>query len=387
MTNKLNKVIILGTAHPFRGGLAAYNERLAKAFSDRGINTEIVTFTTQYPSFLFPGKTQFTDQPSPTGYKITRLLSSINPFSWIKTGFYIRKQKPDLIITKYWLPFMGPAFGTVAAIAGFRRETIRLSILDNVIPHEHRPGDKFFTKYFIHFTDAFIAMSDSVLHDLKTFTKRKPALFNPHPLYDHYGNPKSKEDACKIIGVDPNFNYLLFFGFIRDYKGLDILLDAMAMVGPKNPKLKLIVAGEFYNNSEPYLQQINNLQIEDYIVLKTDFISDDKVADYFSAADVIVQPYKTATQSGVTQIAYHFEKPMIVTNVGGLPEIVPHMKTGLVSEPNSKAIASAINTFYDLPSNYFEKGLAEEKKKYSWDRMLDSILSIILQLNKSKNEQ
>ncbi len=387
MTNKLNKVIILGTAHPFRGGLAAYNERLAKAFSDRGINTEIVTFTTQYPSFLFPGKTQFTDQPKPIGYKITRLLSSINPFSWIRTGYYIRNQKPDLIITKYWLPFMGPAFGTVAAIAGFNRKTTRLSILDNVIPHEHRPGDKLFTKYFIRFTDAFIAMSDSVLNDLKTFTIRKPALFNPHPLYDHYGSLKSKAEACRSIGVDPNFNYLLFFGFIRDYKGLDILLDAMSMVGPKNPKLKLIVAGEFYNNAVPYLEQIKSLHLDDYVVLKTDFISDDKVADYFSAADVIVQPYKTATQSGVTQIAYHFEKPMIVTNVGGLPEIVPHMKTGLVSEPNSAAIASAINTFYELPSDYFVKGLAEEKKKYSWDRMLDSILSIILQLNKSKNEQ
>lgn len=385
MKNQPHKVIILGTAHPFRGGLAAYNERLAKAFSDQEIDTEIVTFTTQYPSFLFPGKTQFTDQPAPSNYKITRMLSSVNPLTWLKTGLYIRKQKPDLLITKFWLPFMGPAFGTVAAIVGFNRDTTRLSILDNVIPHEHRPGDKLFTRYFIRFTDAFIAMSDSVLKDLKSFTPNKPALFNPHPLYDHYGKPDNKVTACNNLKLNPNLTYLLFFGFIRDYKGLDLLLDALALIVEKRPNLRLIVAGEFYNNADPYLKQIEKLNLKDQVILRTDFISDDKVADYFNAADVVVQPYKSATQSGVTQIAYHFEKPMIVTNVGGLPEIVPHMKTGLVSEPTSLAISSAINEFLDLPSDFFKNGLIEEKKKYSWERMLDSIMSIILQLNKSKN--
>lgn len=368
------RVIILGTAWPYRGGLAAFNERLAYQYQAEGHEVEIVTFTLQYPSFLFPGKSQYSDEPAPKGLKITRMLNAVNPFSWLKTGRYIKRQKPDLLITKFWLPFMAPALGTVNRIV--KGGTRRVTILDNLVPHERRIGDKLFARYFVGSIDGMVAMSQSVLDDADLFDPkhRKPRLLCMHPLYDHYGETLTKEAACEKIGIDPGNRYALFFGFIRDYKGLDLLLDAMSDPRIGQMGLKLIVAGEFYGDPKPYMEQIERLGISDRVILKTDFIPDSEVNRYFCAADVVVQPYKTATQSGVTQIAFNFEKPMIVTNVGGLPEIVPHERVGFVVTPDAKMIADAIVRYYDEDwQERLTEGVRKEKRKYQWENMTRAI--------------
>ncbi len=368
------KILIVGPAWPYRGGIADFDERIAREYIKKGDEVEIFTFTLQYPSFLFPGKTQYSPDPRPEDLDIKRKVNSINPFNWIKVGRELKKKNADLLIIKFWLPLMAPCFGTIARIVKGNGKTKVVSILDNIIPHEHRPGDKILSKYFVSSIDAFIAMSKSVYDDLKSLNDKKPCLMSPHPIYDNFGTAVSREEAVSSLGLDPSAKYMLFFGFIRDYKGLDILLKAVADERIKNSDIKLIVAGEFYNNSETYFELEKQLGLEGKIIWRTDFIADEQVKNYFCASDIIVQPYKTATQSGVTQIAYHFEKPMLVTNVGGLPEIVPNGKVGYSVEPEAKVIADAINDFYSN-GRYaeFVENIKEEKKKYSWDRMLENV--------------
>jgi len=368
------KIIIVGTAYPYRGGLSAFNERLAYEYLHRGDEVEIYTFTLQYPSFLFPGKTQYSDEPAPQGLTIHRRINSINPFNWLRVGREIANKRPDLLITKYWLPFMAPCLGTIERRVRKNRHTRAISILDNIIPHEHRIGDRLFSRYFVRSTDKFVAMSHSVLDDLNLFDTQKPRCFCPHPLYDHYGSLIDKHEARRILGLDANGHYVLFFGFIRGYKGLDLLLDAIADPRIKQRNIQLIVAGEFYGDSKPYMEQIERLGIADRTVLCTDFIPDSQVNRYFCACDIVAQPYKSATQSGVTQIAFHFEKPMIVTNVGGLAEIVPDGKIGFVVQPNASQIADAIVRYYDEKREApFTEAVRDEKQKYNWDKMVDAI--------------
>lgn len=371
------RVVIIGSAHPLRGGLATYNERLAKAFMDRGDEVFIYSFSLQYPSFLFPGKSQFSDASAPEKLNIKTSINSINPLSWIKVGNEIKNLKPDLVIVKYWLPFMGPCFGTILRLIKKNKRSKVVSIVDNMIPHEKRPCDNLFTKYFIKPVDGFLAMSKSVLNDISSFDKVKPKIFSPHPLYDNFGAAITKQQAKEKLKLDTNYNYLLFFGFIRDYKGLDLLLNAFADKRFRDLKVKLIIAGEYYTNAEPYNKLIADLQLENVVIKANDFIPDNEVVNYFCAADMVVQPYKSATQSGVTQIAYHFNKPMLVTNVGGLAEIVPHNKVGYVVEPNAKPIADALIDFY---TNNREAEMiantAIEKQKYSWEIMVERILNV-----------
>lgn len=368
------KIIIVGTAHPYRGGLSAFNERLAYEYISRGDEVEIYTFSLQYPSILFPGKTQYSDEPKPEGLTIHKRVNSINPFNWLSVGREIAKKRPDLLITKFWIPFMAPCLGTIERRVRRNGHTKIISILDNIIPHEHRIGDRLLSKYFVRSTDAFVAMSQSVLEDLGQFDTKKPRCFCPHPLYDHYGKLLSKSEARQALGLEPDGRYILFFGFIRAYKGLDLLLEAMADPRMRQQNVKLLVAGEFYSDSKPYTQQIEQLGIADRVVLRTDFIPDSKVNLYFSACDLVTQPYKSATQSGVTQIAFHFGKPMLVTDVGGLAEIVPDGKVGYVVQPDVKQIADAIVRYYvEDKEQDFTNAVLDEKKKYLWSNMTKAI--------------
>ena len=373
------KVVLLGPAHPYRGGLASYNERLAQQFINEGNEAEILTFTLQYPGFFFPGKTQFTENKAPEGIKITRVLNSVNPFNWIKTGYRIRKTSPDILLIKYWHPFIAPCLGTVARIAKKRKtgKTRVICIFDNVIPHEKRFVDRFLSTYFIRSIDGAVVMSRSVLEDLKTFRVDIPVIFSPHPLYDNYGPVISRADALGRLNLPGDCSYLLFFGFIRAYKGLDLLLEAFADKRLRNRKLKLIVAGEFYEDETPYKEQIVKLGIRDDVILYDRFINEDEVGAFFCAADLVVQPYKSATQSGVTQIAYHFNKPMLVTDVGGLSEIVPDGRCGYVVKTEPKAITDAILDYFDNNRNKaFTEEVRKEKEKYSWNKMTAAIIEV-----------
>jgi glycosyltransferase involved in cell wall biosynthesis len=368
------KIVVLGTAWPYRGGIALFNERLAREFQKENDEVITYTFTLQYPSFLFPGKTQYSEEPAPQGMNIVRKVNSVNPFNWIKVGRELKKMTPDLIVIGFWLPFMAPCLGTIARIARKNGKTRVVSVVHNIVPHEHRIGDKMFATYFCNSVDGFVAMSDSVLNDLTLFDSVKPRVFCRHPLYDNFGEAVERNSALQELGLDSKNRYMLFFGLIRDYKGLDIMLKAYADSRLRQMGVKLIVAGEFYNNAEKYFELEKELGLEGEVIWHREFVPDSKVRYYFGAADIIVQPYKSATQSGVTQIAYHFEKPMIVTNVGGLAEIVPNGKAGYVVEPDEREIADAIVDFFgNNRQEEFREGLLFEKKKYAWSNMTKSV--------------
>ena len=372
-------IVIVGPAHPLRGGLASFNERLARAFQQQGHTVEIVTFSLQYPGFLFPGTTQYSSEPAPTDLSIKVKINAVNPLNWISTGNYLKRLNADIIIVRYWLPFMGPCLGTILRKARKNGKSRIVCIADNIQPHEKRPGDKAFTKYFIKPVDAFVTMSKKVLADLRLFTADKPASYIPHPLYDNFGEIISADEARKQLGIALTDKIVLFFGFIRQYKGLDLLLEAIALVrksASETSGIKFLIAGEFYENRQPYDELIRKLGIEDSLILKTDFIPDSEVKYYLCAADLVVQPYRNATQSGVTPLAYHFEIPMLVTNVGGLASMVPDGKAGLHAAPNPASIAEKIIEYFKSGKEHFLPGLKEEKKKYSWDNMVNGILEL-----------
>ena len=372
----MKNIVILGTAHPYRGGLASFIEMLARTFGKRGKQVDIITFKLQYPEKLFPGKTQFSESPAPDDLHITRMVNSVNPFNWWRVGRQIRKMCPDAVILKYWTPFMAPCLGTICRIASRNSSTVILTQLDNVFPHEKHFYDRFLTNYFIRSVHGFIYMSQQVKEDLDRFTVTKPSIFAPHPVFSNFGEKVPRDEACQRLNLPANKRYLLFFGLIRDYKGLDLMFDAWANLrknGQAKDK-KLIVAGEFYTDKRRYVQQMERLGIGDDVLWHDRFICDEDVKYYFSAADVLVQPYKSATQSGVTQIAYQFETPVIVSNVGGLSEIVPDGKAGYVVEPDASSLTHAIEKIYE--NNHLQQmseNMIAEKRRFSWDYFVEQL--------------
>jgi glycosyltransferase involved in cell wall biosynthesis len=372
-------VVIIGPAYPLRGGLASFDERLAKQFMQENYQTTIYTFSLQYPSFLFPGTTQYSTDPAPKDIEIKVKINSINPFNWIKIGRKLRLLKPDIIVVRFWLPFMGPCLGTILRSVKKNKHTKVICLADNIIPHEKRFIDKPFTQYFVKPIDAFITMSAKVMSDLKAFSRKK-AVQVIHPLYDNFGEAISKQKAQEYLQLNTSKKTLLFFGFIRQYKGLDLLYDALKILNENNIELynqiQLLVAGEYYDDAKKYTSKLKENDLGDVVIEKTNFIADSEVKYYMCACDVVVQPYRNATQSGVTPLAYHFEKPMIVTNVGALPSNVPHQKVGLVCEPNAASIANAIEAFFEMDANLLQQNIKEEKKKYSWELLVKSIVNL-----------
>jgi D-inositol-3-phosphate glycosyltransferase len=376
------KIIIIGPAYPLRGGIANFNEALCRQMVAEGFDAKIISFSLQYPGFLFPGKTQYDTGKGPEDIRIETSINSINPLNWLKISKQIKAEKPDFVIIRYWLPIMGPCLGTIARRIKRNTSIKVIAITDNVIPHEKRPGDSWFTGYFVRQCDGFVAMSQSVLKDLEQFTANDKKMFLPHPIYDIFGPKLEKTIARQELQLEVSGRYLLFFGFIRKYKGLDLLLQAMADARIKALGIKVIVAGEFYEDDKPYLELIRANKLEQSVILKTTYIPSEQVRYYFCAADMIVQPYKTATQSGVTQIAYHFERPMLVTNVGGLPETVPDKKVGYVTEINSMAIADAILDFYiNDREQQFTANTVTEKRRFLWSSFVKGVEELYFRLN------
>ena len=371
------RIIIVGPAYPYRGGIADFNERLAREFQREGHEVLIYTFTLQYPGFLFPGTTQYSTSPAPADLNIVRKVNSVNPFNWLKVGREIRRQRPDMVMIRFWLPFLAPCLGTIARVIRRDKHIRVVGLLDNVIPHEHRIGDCLFARYMIKSLEGYVAMSESVLKDARSFDDTLPYGLTPHPLYDNFGDKVSRKEAMEKLGLDADTRYILFFGLIRDYKGLDLLLRAFADERLRGKKVKLIVAGEFYSNAEKYEQLEAELQLAEHIVWFKEFVPAAKVRYLFAAADLVAQPYKTATQSGITQIAYHFERPMLVTNVGGLAEIVPHGKVGYVVAPDAQEIADALVDFVDNRTDAdYSQGILEEKAKYAWGNMTRALFNV-----------
>lgn len=371
------RIIIIGPAYPYRGGIADFNERLAHEFINEGHEVTIYTFTLQYPGFLFPGKTQYAEGPAPERLNIVRKVNSVNPLNWLKVGREIRRQRPDMVMIRFWLPFMAPCLGTIARVVHRDKHIKVVALLDNVVPHEKRIGDRVFARYMIKSVGGYVAMSESVLADAKAFDDTKPLALTPHPLYDSFGAKVTREEAIGVLDLDADTRYILFFGLIRDYKGLDLLLRAFADSRLRGKGVKLIVAGEFYGNAEKYEQLECELGLAEHIVWYKEFVPADKVRYFFAAADLVAQPYKSATQSGITQIAYHFERPMLVTNVGGLAEIVPHGKVGYVTQPDAADIADALVDFVEHRNEAdYREGILQEKAKYAWNNMTAALFEV-----------
>jgi D-inositol-3-phosphate glycosyltransferase len=370
------KIFIIGPAFPLRGGPAQFNENLCLELNKEGHDAQIISYSLQYPNFLFPGSSQFEKSGSaPQDIKIHTILNTINPFNWLMVARFIRKQKPDFILFRYWLPFFGPCLGTIGKLV--RSHTKVLALTDNIIPHEKRIGDHIFTKYFVKNCDGFIAMSKVVLNDLSIFTQNLNKAYSPHPMYQNYGDPISIDLARKKLNLNPHDKIILFFGLIRHYKGLDILLEALAVPEIKNQGIKLLIAGEFYDDKNFYLQLIKKLNLQDHVIVHDKFIPNDEVRDYFCASNLVAQTYRNATNSGVTMVGYFYEKPMLVTNVGGLSEIVPNEVCGYVVENNCAIISEKIVDFFTKDrEKEFVKNVKIEKRKYEWIEFINSLLTL-----------
>jgi D-inositol-3-phosphate glycosyltransferase len=374
------KIIIVGPAYPYRGGIADTNESLARALSAKNHDVSIITFKLQYPRIVFPGKTQYSSDPKPVDLKIDRIISSVNPINWFRTARKINKQEPQLVIVRYWLAFLAPCLGTIARLLN---KNIRLiAMCDNIVPHEHRIGDNALTNYFVKSFDGFITLSQTVADELKQFTI-KPRVYFPHPINDNLGSKIPKAEARKYLNLDLNGKYLLFFGLIRKYKGLDLMLKAMSEKVLKELNVKLLVVGEFYDSPDFYYNLIKEYNIEESIVIKDEYIPTSEIKYYFSAADMVTQTYHSASQSGITQIAFNFDCPVLVTNVGGLSEIITHGKVGYVTSKDSKEIASCIVDLYTKQRiAEFEDNVKIEKQKYSWSAFANKLIMLYRDLGK-----
>ena len=374
-------ILCIGPAHPLRGGIANFNTALCRSLNRSGHQASIISFSLQYPGFLFPGRTQYEGGPRPEDVRIRTLINSINPFSWYAAAAFIRKESPDLIILHHWMPFIALSLGFI--IRRFRRKVRSpvIAVTHNIIPHEKYPFWKELTFYLLRVCDGFIVLSHSVLDELSLFTGNPQRRFVPHPVYDIFGNAVEREAAASRLGLDPAARYILFFGYVRKYKGLDLMIRAFARCTGVIPDLKLIVAGEFYAGKKEYLDLIRDMGLEERVIIRDEFIPAGQVRYYFSLADLVAQPYLSATQSGITQIAYHFGVPMLVTNVGGLAEFVPDGRVGYVTEVNEEAVAAAITDFFSTDKKErFKKQIQSEKRRFSWDAMTSAIEDMALRI-------
>lgn len=370
------KVAFLSTFYPFRGGIAQFNANLYEAMG-REHEVKAFTFTCQYPSFLFPGKTQYvTDQDKAKVVDSTAVLNTANPLTYFSAAKRIADWKPDIVVMKYWMSYLAPSLGTVARL--LRRKGIRVvTILDNVIPHETKFFDKPFSKWFLKQNDLCVAMSDSVLADMLLLAPQVPHICQPHPLYDHFGTKMEQAEARSSLGLKQNLKTLLYFGLIRDYKGLDMLIDAFGRL-PED--YQLVIAGESYGSFEKYEKQIAALPEEkrSRILIFNRYIGDEEVPAFFSAADVCVLPYRSATQSGITAISLHFDLPLIATPVGGLPQSIGATGIGLMtSEATPEALVAAIGEYFATPSEQWTAAIAELKGKATWENLANAIISAI----------
>ena len=370
------KIIIIGPAYPYRGGIANFADLFVEQLmSEDEVN--VITFKRLYPSFLFPGKTQFQDNINSAQIIAEKLIDSLNPFNWIKVANKIVTQKPDVVIFSYWLPLIAPCYGKIASILKKRSKAKMLCLCHNIIPHETHIGDTLLTKYLFKSIDNFIILSNNVVNDLMKLRPYAKFKILPHPVYYNFGMAIGKKEARRFLNLPDSEKLILFFGFIRDYKGLDILLEAMKEL--KDKEIKLIIAGEYYSNKTKYDKIINALELQNQLYLFTDYIPTSEVKYYFSACDAVILPYRDATQSGIVQIAMNFHKPVIATNVGGLAEVISDNSTGFIVKKDSpQDLAIAIGNFYrQNKEEQFISNIIKETDKYSWSKFTEGLFDLI----------
>jgi len=365
------KIALFSAFYPYRGGIAQFSAMLYRAL-EADNEVRAFTFKRQYPNFLFPGKTQFvTEDDIADAIPASRVLDTVNPITFGRSAREINEFEPDLFISQYWMTFFGPSMGKMHK--RLKKGTKRITVLHNVIPHEKRFFDKGANNYFLKQSEGFVVMSDTVMRDLLSLKPDAKYLRIDHPVYNQFGEKQERNTAISKLNLDPEKQYLLFFGFIRGYKGLDLLLQALSQL---DASIELIVAGEIYGSFDPYQEIIDKENLSDRVHLFTDYIADDQVSDYFSASDVCMLPYKSATQSGITAIAHHFDLPIIATDVGGLKEKVHHESNGLiVPNPAPSEIAEAIKRYFSesMKAKMSDK-IASEKQDNSWENFAEKLM-------------
>jgi len=377
-----SRIVVVGPVHPYRGGIAHFTEMTVEVLAQRGHEVHPVSFSRQYPELLFPGKTQFEpDADPPDAVRNTpRVLDSINPVSWFRTGFHIRDIAPDAVVFQYWMPFFAPAYGVVAR--GLQRHygIPSLAVVHNALPHERHLFDATLSRYFLRACAGFIVMSDAVADDVRHLcASPAPVEQIEHPVYQRFGDPMPSAVARERLGLPLDGPVLLFFGFVREYKGLHVLLKAMPAIRRARPDVHLVVAGEAYDDPARYRAIIDRHGLEGCVTWHDGYVPSEDVPAYFSAADLVVQPYVTATQSGVAQIAFHFETPMVVTDIGGLAEVVPDGEAGLVVPPQSPdALAEAVVRFVreDLAAT-LRAGTRRQKDRHAPVRLAEAVERLI----------
>ena len=372
------RLAIVGPVHPYRGGIAHFTEMTVTGLADRGHDVQPVSFSRQYPELLFPGETQYEpESEAPAAVRdAPRLLDSINPLSWFRTGFYLRDAAPDAVVFQYWMPFFAPAYGVIAR--GLRRHygIPSLAVVHNALPHERHVGDAVLSRFFLRACAGHIVMSDAVADDTRRLAGPDANIEQiAHPVYERFGEPVAKSDARAALDLPADAPVCLFFGFVREYKGLHVLLEAMPAIADALPEVQLVIAGEPYDDASRYRDIIDRHNLHDRVRWHDEYIPSEEVPHYFCAADLVVQPYVSATQSGVAQIATHFEVPMVVTDVGGLAEDVPHEDAGFVVPPaDPPALAEAVQRFFQ--ENWAERlanGMREQKRRQQPARLFEAI--------------
>ncbi len=372
------KIIIVGPVFPWRGGIAHHSASLANRLRNTH-EVEMVTFSRQYPSFLFPGKSQYDTAGQPPLVPIHQWIDSINPFSWLVTARRIRKLKPDIVVFAYSLPYFAPCYGIIAALIRWGTRARALFLCHNIVPHEKHFGDELLTRFAFAFSDYFIVQSRGVENDLLRLVPRAKYVLSPHPIYEKFGPPQPKREARPRLRIEAP-KVLLYFGYIRPYKGVTVLIDALKqLVDGGMTDMLLLIVGEFYDDEERYRRKIRELHIDAHVRIVSEYVPNDEVPLYFSAADVVILPYLSATQSGIAQIAYNFNTPMIATDVGGLAEVVVDGKTGIVVPAGDPtALASAIRRFYESGmEGELAAGVAAEKKRYSWETFISRLEELV----------
>ncbi len=369
-------LVLIGPVYPLRGGIAHSTALLAQYLSRRH-TVSVISYKRQYPSILFPGTTQFESQGDAIPVPAVHEIDSINPLTWRRVGKRLRALAPDCVIVKYWMPFFAPCVATIARMARRNGRTKILFVCDNIMPHERRPGDMLLTRMAFAAADAAIVQSGAVEQELLEVTHRVPYRHVPHPVYESFGAPVPKDEARKKLKL-ADVRIIHFFGFIRAYKGLKVLLEAMPEVLRSVP-VRLLIAGEFYEGEKEYRELIARLKLENAVTIVSEYIPRPEVPFYFSAADVVVLPYNSATQSGIAQIAYNFDKPVITTRVGGLGEVVDDGRTGTIVAPGDPpALARAIVEFYvSRREEEFVANVRTWKRRFSWEAMVDAVEDLL----------
>ena len=366
------KIVLVGPFPPYRGGISMFNHSLGLELAKNHV-IHRVSFSLQYPKSLFPGKSQYFDFE---GEPSEQLINSVNPVSWRKTARWINKIHPDVVVFQYWMPFFAPGFTSIAKQVKRKCGAKIIVNCNNITAHEPKMTDQLMTANFFRYCDGFMVMSDTVENDLKSIEPDPNYRKSPHPLYDVFGESIDQTAAKTTLGITEE-KVILNFGLIRDYKGLDLLIRSAKILKSQLTNFKILVVGECYGDENKYIDLAEENNVMDVIDFLFDFVPNERVHEYFCAADVAVLPYKSATQSGVVPIAYHFDRPVVVSNVGGLPEIVEQGKSGFICEPNPEEIADGIKQYFNQSSNDFRSFVAKYKHRFSWSKYADTLLELV----------